>query len=306
MRKNKIFSIVIPNRNTKELLEECLGSIYATEKDSSYLEIIVVDNGSNDGSVAMVRGKFPKIKLIENKKNLGFAKAVNIGWKASRGDLILFLNSDTKIRSKNTIKSLIEYIQENSDVGCVSAKLVLRDGQLDPDTHRGFPTPWSSLTYFLGFEKLFPKSRVFAQYHRGWKDLSKIHEIDAGCGASLVVRRNILEDLGGWDETYYFYGEDLDLCYRVNAAGWKIIFYPQVDILHYKGAGSGLRRESKDVTKQDKKTLIKLAEASVDAWRLFYKKFYKDKYPLIITSAVLAGISLKGYLRVLKYKLERR
>jgi len=303
---SKIFSVVIPNRNTRELLESCLESIYATEDDKKSFEIIVVDNGSNDGSAEMVEKKFPQVKLIRNRSNLGFAKAVNQGWKASKGSLILFLNSDTLIRSKNTFKKLKKYLDDHPKVGCLSAKLVLRNGEIDPDCHRGFPTPWSSLTYFFGLERFFPKSKIFGQYHRGWQNLKTIHEIEAGCGASMVVRRKILEDLGGWDESYYFYGEDLDLCFRMKEAGWKIVFYPQVDILHYKGAGSGLRKESRDVTKQDKKTLIKLAKASVDAWKKFYQKFYKDRYPWIVTSLVLFGISLKGYLRVLRFKLERR
>lgn len=306
MSKSKIFSIVIPNRNTKELLRDCLNSIYKKEEDASYFEIVVVDNGSNDSSVEMVKKEFPKVKLIENKENVGFAKAVNQGWRASKGDLVLFLNSDTKIRSKNTLKTLRELIEDNPKAGCVSAKLVLRSGEIDPDTHRGFPTPWSSLTYFVGLERLFPHSKLFSQYHQGWKDLNTIHEVDAGCGASMLIRRKILEDLDGWDDSYYFYGEDLDLCYRIKEAGWGIVFYPHVDILHYKGAGSGLRKESKDVTKQDKETLIKLAEASVDAWKKFYKKFYRDKYPWVITNLVLAGISLKGLIRVWKFKMEKR
>lgn len=290
-------SIVIPNHNTAKLLEECLQSIKVHKQKKLTTEIIVVDNASTDGSKEMVREKFKDIILIVNKKNSGFARAVNQGWQKGSGELVVFLNSDTALQN-NALEIMANYIQIHSSVGAISGKLTLRNGQIDPDTHRGFPTPWSSLTFFLGLEKLFPKSRLFAQYHQGWKNKDQIHEIDAGAGALLLVRRSILKKLGGWDEEYFFYGEDIDLCYRIKQAGWKVIFHPGTQVLHYKGASSGLRKESQDVAKPTKETLLAVTQGSIDAWKKFYKKFYKDKYPSWVTWLVITGIEIKGYIRL--------
>lgn len=297
-------SIVIPSHNTKDLLKDCLASMYRTESDLSSVEVIVVDNASTDGSIEMVSRDFPEINLIRNRLNQGFAKAANQGWRRSKGNLIVFLNSDTFVKGKNTFEAVKKYFRINKRVGAMSGRLVLRNGEVDLDTHRGFPTPWSSFTFFFGLEKLFPKSKIFARYHLGWYDLNTIHEIDSGCGAFLVVRRKILLDLNGWDENYFFYGEDIDLCYRIKRAGWKIVYFPKIEALHYKGASSGLRRETKDIARTKKDVLIKVAKASVEAWERFYKKFYQGKYSPLVTYLVLLGIRLKGFVRICRFRFK--
>jgi hypothetical protein len=154
------------------------------------------------------------------------------------------------------------------------------------------------MTYFLGLEKLFPKSKLFGQYHQFYLDLNKPHEIDAGFGTFMFVRQKALEQVGRWDENYFFYGEDLDLFYRLKKAGWKIIFYPEILVTHHKGASSGLRRESKEVARPSRETRIKVAKASIKAMEIFYKKFYQDKYPSWLTWIVLLGIKVKGFFRI--------
>ena len=219
-------SIVIPSFNTKKLLANCLKSIKPSYNNKYNVETVVVDNASSDGSVEMLKNKFSSNTLIFNKENLGFAKASNIGWNKARGKYILFLNSDT-VLAKDDLFNVLKYIYSNENqLGALSGKLILRNGKPDPDCHRGFPTPWSSVTFFLGLEKLFPKSRLFAQYHQGWKDVNQIHEIDAGCGAFLVVKKSLLKKLHGFDEDYFFYGEDIDLCYRIKQLHLKIIYFP--------------------------------------------------------------------------------
>lgn len=304
----KRISIIIPNYNTKDILKDCLTSIYKTEKNKEFFEIIVIDNCSSDGSAEMVKKYFSKVKLIVNKSNLGFAKAVNQGWKLSDSEYCLFLNSDTITKSNNTYLAIVNYLdnKDNKKIGAVSGKLILRNGSIDPDTHRGFPDPWSSFTFFSGLEKIFPKSKIFAKYHMGWEDLNSIHEIEAGCGAFFAVRKKILEDINGWDEEYFFYGEDIDLCFRIRQAEWKIIYYPFIEVVHFKGASSGLRKETKDIAKIQKDNLLKVAGSSIDAWSRFYKKFYQGKYPNIITGLVLIGIRMKGLMRIIKYKYLRR
>lgn len=298
-------SMVIPSYNTKDLLADCISSIAQNPPTKQSFEIIVVDNASSDGTVEMLHrlsSKDLKLKIISNKKNLGFARAVNQGWKKAQGKFVLFLNSDTMVK-KDALGALASYAEGHKDVGAISGKLILRNGKLDPDCHRGFPTPWSSLTFFLGLESIFPKSRVFAQYHQGWKNKNAIHEIDAGAGALLLVKRDVLEEIGGWDENYFFYGEDLDLCYRIKQAGYKIVFHPKAEVVHYKGASSGLRKESRDIARPKREDLAKVTKGSIDAWRIFYNKFYKDKYPGWVAWVVLSGIGIKGAFRLMLNKL---
>lgn len=285
-------SIIIVNYNTKALLKQCLESIF------NY-KVIVVDNGSGDGSAEMVKKDFSKVKLIVNKKNLGFAKANNQALQQAQSEYVLFLNSDT-IVPKETIPKLLSYLEKHPEVGVVTPKLELRSGEIDPDCHRGFPQPWAAFCYFSGLEKLFPKSKFFGQYHQTWKNLNVVHEIDSCCGAFMLARKKILDEVGGFDESYFFYGEDLDLCYRIKQKGWKIIYYPKAKAIHYKGVSSGLRKETRDVSKVDKKTKVKVAKASVEAMEIFYDKFYKNKYPLLITLFVKLGIRLQKAVRLFK------
>lgn len=292
------YSIIIPSFNTKKLLDNSLQSIKEHGSKKFNREVVVVDNASYDGSPELVEEKYKGVVLIKNKKNLGFAKACNLGLKKAKGNYIIFLNSDTIVKNK-AFDIMMEYAKNNPDVGVISGKLILRDGSIDPDTHRGFPTPWSSLTFFLGLERLFPNSWLFAQYHQGYKNISTIHEIDAGAGALLLIPRKILERVNGWDENYFFYGEDIDLCYRIKQLGLKVMFHPETNVIHYKGASSGLRKESKDIAKPSRENLLKVTKGSINAWKVFYKKFYKNRYPGWVTFLVLAGIETKGALRLL-------
>lgn len=295
-----LLSIIIPTYNTRELLEKCLTSLYEIETKHDF-EVIVVDNGTDDSS-EMVRRKFNKVTVIKSD-NRGFAHSVNVGWKKAKSDLVLFLNSDTVIKRK-FIKKVTRYMKEYPNVGVLSLKLTLRSGKIDPDTHRGLVTPWAALTFFFGFEKVFPTSRLFGQYHKGFLGFTTIHEIDAGAGASMLMSKDLLEELHGWDESYTFYGEDLDICYRTQKAGYKVIFFPHVDIEHLKGATSGLKRESKDVARRvDAEEQIKLVRSTIWAWERFFKKFYTGKYPKPFLWFVLFGINLKGWLRIILFRL---
>ncbi len=292
MRKINL-TIIIVNYNTRELLRQCLENL------NLKAETIVVDNGSTDGSPGMVAKEFPKVKLIKNKNNLGFAKANNQGIKKARGKYILFLNSDTVVRQK-TIPALLGYLEDHPKVGAVTPRLELRNGEIDPDCHRGFPMPRAAFCYFTGLERLIPRSKFFGQYHQTWKDLNAIHEIDACCGAFLLTRKKILAEIDGFDESYFFYGEDLDLCFRIKQKGWRVVYYPQVKAIHYKGASSGLRKETRDISqKLDRETRLKVARASTEAMKIFYDKFYRDQYPFWVTAFVLFGIQIKNLLRTL-------
>lgn len=292
-------SVIVLSYNTRDLLRKCLESIYQFPNT----EIIVVDNASSDDSPAMVRKEFPRVRLVCNKENLGFAKGNNIGLSLATGRYILFLNSDTQVKPE-AMSEAMKYMEENPKAGALTAKTLLPSGKMDPDCHRGFPTPWASISYFLGLEKLFPKSRLFGQYHKFYLNLNENHEVDAGAGAFMLVRKEVIEKVGQWDENYFFYGEDLDLFFRIKKSGYLTLFYAQPVLTHYKGASSGLRKESRSIAKNSKTNRIKVAKASIEAMEIFYKKFYKNIYPGWLTFIVLLAIKIKGSLRLLKHLLK--
>lgn len=295
-------SVIIISYNTKQLLHECLKSVYKAQSPTGGLEVIVVDNNSHDGSVQMVKDDFPDTILIANTDNKGFAAANNQGAKIATGKHLLFLNSDTKLSPHALVKPL-KYLKTHQDVGAITIKLLLADGQIDKDNHRGYPTPWTAVTKLLGLHNLFPSSPFFNNYYQSYKRYDRIHNIDVAAGSYIMISKKFFERIGGWDESYFFYGEDIDLCYRIRATGKKIIYYPKVTTIHYKGASSGLRKESKNLAKPPKETRIKVARASTQAMKIFYKKFYQHRYPFFITQPVLLSISLLGWYRIIKNKL---
>lgn len=301
--KNEL-AVIIVNYNTRQLLDDCLASVYRADAPKEGMQVVVVDNASVDDSMAMVSKKYPKVIAIKNSENLGFAKANNVGVNASDARFVLFLNSDTVIKRYSLVKPL-KYLKTHPKVGAVTIKLYLKDGTIDFDNHRGYPTPWASISKFLGLAKLFPSSTFFNSYHLGFQKLDKIHPIPVAAGSYMMMPTDLFKKIGMWDETYFFYGEDIDLCYRINEAGFKIVYYPKVSTLHLRGASSGLRKENAKTAVSTKANKIKIAKSSADAWRIFYKKFYSKRYPFFVTALVLAGIAIKGRLRVLKYQLSK-
>ncbi|MDP3988445.1 MAG: glycosyltransferase family 2 protein [Candidatus Levybacteria bacterium] len=306
---NKNLSIIIISYNTKQLLKECIDSVVETVKNHSF-EIIVVDNASTDGSAQKIKNEKLKmkndnlkLKIIENEKNVGFSRANNIGVKKAEGKYILFLNPDTVVCEK-AIDSMVDFMEKNEEVGAATCRVELPNGRLDDACHRGFPTPLNSFFHFSGVSKLFPRTKLFSGYSLGYLNLSKTHEIDALCGAFMIVRRKAGEEINWWDEDYFWYGEDLDFCYRLkkkgpsvnSGQGWKIFYVPQVSILHYKGASGGIKSSSAHLTKADSQTKKLATKARFDAMRIFYSKHYKDTYPGIVNWLIFRGIDLRSRL----------
>lgn len=295
-------SIIIVNYNTSALLKDCLTSIYKGMLPPNGVEVIVVDNASHDDSVNMIEKNFRQVKIISNKENLGFAKANNLGVAATQCPYVLFLNSDTVLNRLSLVKPL-KYLKNHPSVGALTIKLYLKNGEIDIDNHRGYPTPWASLSHFSGLAKIFPKSSLFNYYHLGHESYDRIHSIPVAAGSYLMMPTKLFRQIGGWDEAYFFYGEDIDLCYRINQAGYKIVYYPKTSALHLKGASSGLRKETKGLAKPPKETRVRVAKASVEAMEIFYKKFYSQKYPQLLTWFVLLAIRGRGMIRVIKHQL---
>ncbi len=295
-------SVIVVSYNTRQLLDDCLASLYAAVPPTGGMEVIVVDNASADGSVGMVAEKYPLATVIACDANLGFSAANNRGSAVAGGDYLLFLNSDTVV-GENALIAPLTYLKSRPQVGALTVRLVYPNGERDPDNHRGFPTPWNALCHFTGLSRLFPRSPRFNGYFRSYEDFSEIHAVPVIAGSYMLMPRSLHRQLGGWDETYFFYGEDIDYCYRIHEAGYEIIYFPLVEVLHYKGASSGLRKESADIARPPKETRVRVARESVRAMQLFYRKFYSDKYPRLVTALVLAGIRLRGRLRIVKHQL---
>lgn len=295
-------SIVIVNYNTRQLLDDCLRSIFAADAPPGGLEVIVVDNASADDSVAMVQETYPQVTVIANAENLGFAAANNRGTAVARGAYVLFLNSDTRVE-REALAQPVAYMQQQPQVGALTVRLEYPSGERDPDNHRGFPTPWRALCHFSGLSRLFPRDPRFNGYFMGYADFSQTHAVEVIAGSYMLMPLALCRELGGWDETYFFYGEDIDFCYRIHQAGYEIVYYPHVTVIHYKGASSGLRKESAHMARPPKATRVKVAQESVRAMEIFYGKFYKAQYPRWVTAVVLSGIRLRGWLRVMKHRL---
>lgn len=295
-------SIIIVNYNTRRLLDECLQSLCHAAAPPGGMEIIVVDNGSADGSLAMVAANHPTVKRVANETNLGFAAANNRGTAVAQGRYLLFLNSDTRV-SPEALVQPFDYLEAHPEVGAITVRLTYPNGRRDPDNHRGFPTPWNALCHFSGLSRLFPHTPLFNGYFQSYQNFNETHPVEVTAGSFMMMPASLFHQVGGWDETYFFYGEDIDLCYRIHEAGYTIIYYPHVEVVHYKGASSGLRKESADIARPPKATRVRVARESVRAMKIFYRKFYRQKYPAVVTALVLAGIQLRGWFRIVKHQL---
>lgn len=197
-------------------------------------EIWVVDNDSVDGSVEMVRDKFPDVKLIANKENTGFSVANNQAITQSNGEYVLLLNPDTVVQ-EDTFTLCLAYLDEHKNVGGLGVKMIDGKGKFLPESKRGLPTPEVALYKMIGLNKVFPKSRRFGKYHLGYIQEDEVAEIDVLAGAYMMMRRSVLDEVGLLDETFFMYGEDIDLSYRITKAGFKNIYFPKTSIIHYKG-----------------------------------------------------------------------
>ena len=191
------------------------------------------------------------------------------------------------------LEAMLDFMKKTPNAGAATCLLRLQSGEIDDATHRGFPTPWNAICYFSGIARIFPKSMLFNGYNMGWRDMDKTHEIDALAGAFMMVKRKAGDEVGWWDEDYFFYGEDLDFCYKLKQKGWKIYFVPSVEILHYKGVSGGIKKESQHISKASDETKLLATNARFDAMKIFYRKHYRKSYPSIVTWIVLQGIELK-------------
>jgi GT2 family glycosyltransferase len=238
-------SIIIVNYNVKEFLLNLLHSI---EKASSKIkkEVIIVDNASDDGSVELIKNKFPFVRLIENKVNAGFGKANNQALKIARGNFILLINPDAVV-SEDTFDKMISFFNDYPDAGLAGCKIINADGSLQLACRRSFPGPWTSFTKVTGLSTIFSKSKIFARYNLTYLNENETYEVDAISGSFMMMRREVYDKVGGFDEQFFMYGEDLDLCYRVQQAGFKVYYVHSTQVIHYKGEST--KRSNLDETR---------------------------------------------------------
>ncbi len=264
-------------------------SIVSAKTNDDSWEVIVVDNASSPEYVRILKTMAKEkpfvsfVSFIFHKRNDGFAKGNNIGIKRARGEYILLLNSDTVIQQGAIQKTLAVF--SDPTVGAATCKLVFPSGKIDPACHRGFPTPWAAFTYIIGLERLFPRSRLFSQYHQYYKDLSKTHEIDVPSGAFFLIRRRVINEIGFLDEDFFMYGEDIDWAYRIKQRQYKILFVPNCVVIHKKKQSG---RESVD------KAIKRKADRSFyETMKLFYQKHYKDRYPRVMMWIIFFIIDMR-------------
>ncbi|MGQ9696667.1 MAG: glycosyltransferase family 2 protein [Armatimonadota bacterium] len=287
-------SVVIVNWNTCVHLRTCLESLGNQVIGYPQVEVIVVDNASTDGSAQMVRSQFPWVRLIANSENAGYAKGNNQGLVLAEGRFILLLNPDT-IVPEGALEKLVSWMDRHPDVGAVGVRLLNPDGSVQPSC-RSFPEPAYLLYESLGLAVLFPHSRRFGAYRMTWFDHNREMDVDQPMGSALAVRREALEDVGLLDEQFPLFFNEVDWCYRARQKGWRIVFTPEVEIVHYGGSSTSQVR------------LSAIAESHRSLVR-FYRKHYRNRmfwsnYVLIILS-IYAGALVRLAWAALHHKRPR-
>ena len=226
-------SVVIVNYNVEYFLEQCLHSVVRAAEELK-CEIFVVDNNSVDGSLAMVRDKFPLVTLIANQHNVGFSKANNQAILQSTGRYVLLLNPDTLVEEDTFIKA-VTFMDGHPEAGGLGVMMIDGKGQFLPESKRGLPTPSVAFYKIFGLSALFPKSKIFGRYHLGFLDNEETHEVEILSGAFMLMQKKALNEVGLLDEAFFMYGEDIDLSYRILLGGYKNYYFPETRIIHYKG-----------------------------------------------------------------------
>ena len=277
-------SIVIVNYNVEHFLEQCLFSVRKAVANIE-AEVFVVDNNSVDGSLKMLAEKFPEVKVIANKDNVGFSRANNQAIRVSTGEYVLLLNPDTVVED-DTFTKTIAFMDSHPDAGGLGVKMVDGKGRFLPESKRGLPTPATAFYKMFGLAKLFPHSKRFARYYLGHLDNDEINEVEILSGAFMLMRRETLDKSGLLDETFFMYGEDIDLSYRIILAGYKNYYYPKTRIIHYKGEST-------------KKTSVNYVLVFYKAMEIFVKKHFANEGAKTYSFFINIAIYLKAFLALL-------
>lgn len=267
MKTTPDLSICIVTYQACQLLQESLASLFQnTHMD---FEIIVVDNGSTDGVETMLSVEYPTVKLIRNEKNLGFTQPMNQALSQAKGRFLLELNPDTIILSK-ALDNMLNFMSNHTNVGICGPKVLNMDGTLQKSCRRGDSRPWAVISYFTGLSAIFPGSKFFGQYHMNYLDPDQNHPVDGVSGSCMMLRRQLLDQIGYLDEQFFAYQEDADYCLRARAAGWEVYYVPEAQIKHYGGLGGSLVKPWRSIIEWHK------------AYFLLYRKHFAKDYIFIL------------------------
>ncbi|MDX1429589.1 MAG: glycosyltransferase [Rhodothermales bacterium] len=297
-------SVVVVNYNVREFLEQALSSVYRAAADLE-VEVFVVYNNSVDGSQELVLAQFPDATLISNSSNVGFGAANNMAIRDSSGRYLLILNPDTIVQ-EDTLATMVDFMDRHPDAGAVGCKIINPDGTFAPESRRAFPTPEVAFYRMSGLSRLFPGSPRFGRYNLTFLPQDEVSEVDALSGSCMMVRRTALstrltpqsaatlsgDDAAGmipdrlFDEDFFMYGEDLDLCYRIQAAGWKIYYTPETQIIHYKGEST-------------RKGDLRYVKLFYGAMLLFAEKHFRER-SLLFRAAIRIAIMIRAAASALK------
>lgn len=283
-------SVVIVNYNVQYFLEQCLISVENAIKGIE-AEVFVVDNNSVDGSVEMVKKKFPWVKLIDSKENLGFSKGNNLAVKKSCGEYVLLLNPDTLVE-EDTFTKCIDFMDERPKSGGLGVKMMDGKGVFLPESKRSLPTPSVAFYKIFGLSSIFPKSKRFGKYHLGHLNEDENHEIEILSGAFMLMRKKALDEVGLLDENFFMYGEDIDLSYRLILGGWKNYYFSETRIIHYKGEST-------------KKSSVNYVFIFYNAMIIFAKKHFNSKNAMIFSFLIKLAIYFRAGLAIIKRWLSK-
>lgn len=277
-------SVIIVSYNVKHYLRQCLTSVWRALRGVEG-EVFVVDNASADGSVAFLRRAFPAadypaLHIIAGTRNVGFGRANNLALARATGDYVLFLNPDTLL-GEDSLRDALAFARSHAEMGAVGVRMLNDRGAFAPESRRGRPTPWAAFCKMSGLASLFPRSRTMGSYYMGWLDANKSAEIEIVSGAFMLCNHAALRTTGGFDERFFMYGEDIDLSYRLLAAGYKNYYLP-TPILHYKGESTH-------------KNSYRYVHVFYEAMFLFFRKHYRHASPFLAVP-IKAAIALRAAL----------
>lgn len=283
-------TVIIVNYNVKHFLEQCLNSVALAVKGLD-VEVYVVDNISVDGSVEMVREKFPWVNLIANSKNVGFSKANNQAIHQAKGRYVLLLNPDTVVE-EDTFRKTILFMDKHEECGGLGVKMIDGKGDFLPESKRGLPTPQVAFYKIFGLSRLFPRSKKFGKYHLGYLPMDQTNEIEILSGAFMMMRKAALDKVGVLDEEFFMYGEDIDLSYRIIQGGYKNYYLPETSIIHYKGEST-------------KKSSINYVFVFYNAMIIFAKKHFSAKNARLFSSIINFAIYVRAGMAIVNRFLRR-
>ncbi len=276
-------SVVLVSYNTRDLLEQALRTVLDAAAGLR-VEVFVVDNASRDGSAELVEEKFPQVRLIRSPRNVGFAAGNNLAFRQVQGRYVLLLNTDTVVR-QDTLRCLVDFLDAHPEAGAAGCKILNPDGSLQLACRRGFPTPMAAFCKVSGLSRLFPNSRRLAAYNLTYLDPEQVNEVDALSGSCMMVRRTAVDQVGLLDEDYFMYGEDLDWCFRMRQAGWRVYYVPHTAIVHFKGESG---REEQ----------MRVRYRFCEAMSIFVRKHMQRRYRFFPLWLLHVGIILYGLCSV--------